>query len=107
MEKENLELKKLKKLAIEKLLSDEYGKYDYVEDLLGREYIMQTRPRIIRSYISELLQIPQEELNYNTFKAWLRNYKKRDAKLYPKFSTLKSQNVTENNFDDRRFFSVY
>ena len=62
---------------MQKLLSQKYGKYDYVEDLLDREYIMQTKPRKIREHISELLKIPIEDLNYNTFLGWLRTYKKR------------------------------
>lgn len=100
MGKERPESESLNKLATERLLNAKYGKYDYVEILLGEEYIMQNKPRIIRLYISELLQIPQEKLNYNTFKAWLKNYKKRAAKLDNVSSALKNENKSENNNKD-------
>ena len=105
MEQKNQQLKDLKKLAREKLLGDEYGKYDYVEDLLGQQYILQTKPRMIRDRISDLLQIPKEELNYDTFMSWLRNYKKRAAKLNQDSSTLKNENKVEENISDPSDFT--
>ena len=100
MEKENLELKELKKLAREKLLSNEYGKYDYVEKLLGRDYILSNPPRLVRSSICKLLEIPKEQLKYDTFFSWLKSYKKRQAKLKKDSSSLTNQNPSEKNIND-------
>ena len=105
MEQKDQQLKDLKKLARGKLLGDEYGKYDYVEYLLDSQYILQTKPRMIREHISSLLQIPKEELNYDTFMSWLRNYKKRAAKLSKNSSTLKNENKPENTPDDPSDFT--
>ena len=99
MERKNSELKDLKKLARKKLLGDGYGKYDYVEDLLDTQYIMQSKPRLIRDRISDLLQIQKEQINYDTFMSWLRNYKKRAAKLDKVSPALKNENKPENNMD--------
>ena len=105
MVEKNLELKRLKKLAREKLLGDRYGKYDYVEDLLDPQYLIKTKPRLIRDHISDLLQIPEEKINYDTFISWLRNYRKKAAKLNKVTPVLKSENKPGDNMDDPSDFT--
>ena len=108
MEKESLEMENLKKLARERLLTGQYGKYDYVEDLLDREYIIKTKPRNIRLYISKMLEIPEEQINQQTFFSWLRNYKKREeknAKTQKDSSSLDNQNLLEKNTNDPSDFT--
>lgn len=100
MERKNQQLEDLKKLARKKLLGDGYGKYDYVEDLLDQQYIVKTKPRLIRERISDLLNIPKEQLNYDTFMSWLRNYKKRAAKLNKGSSSIKNENKPGNKIAD-------
>ena len=104
MEKEDLEEIKLKKLAREKLLSDRYGKYDYVENLLGRDYILGNKPRIIRSRISELLEIPEEKLNYKTFISWIISYRKKEAKGKKDSSSPDKQTFSSNDINDSSNF---
>ena len=105
MEKEDLEQVRLKKLAREKLLGDGYGKYDYVEKLLDSDYILSNKPRIIRSRISELLEIPEEKLNYKTFISWIINYRKKDAKRKKDPSSLNNQKLSEKNTNDPSDFT--
>lgn len=103
MEKESLEIENLKKLARERLLTGQYGKYDYVEDLLDSEYIIKTKPRNIRQYISKMLEIPEEQINQQTFFSWLRNYKKREqkkAKTKKDSSSFDNQKSSEKNIND-------
>ena len=100
MEQKSLELKRLKKLAREKLLGDRYGKYDYVEDLLDHQYLIKTKTRLIRDHISDLLQIPEEKINYDTFISWLRNYRKKAAKLNQVTTVPKNENKPEGPFGD-------
>lgn len=100
MEKENVELKKLKELARQKLLSDRYGKYDYVENLLERDYIIDNKPRIVLFHISELLEIPIEKLNYKTFSSWIINYRKKDATRKKNASSLDDRKLSGKNIND-------
>ena len=107
MEKESMEIENLKKLARERLLTGQYGKYDYVEDLLDSEYIIKTKPRKIRLYISKMLEIPEEQINQQTFFSWLRNYKKREEKnAKPKkdSSVPDKQTISSNDINDSANF---
>ena len=104
MEKKDLEQIKLKKLAREKLLGDRYGKYDYVENLLGRDYILSNKPRIILFRISELLEIPEEKLNYKTFISWIISYRKKQAKGKKDSSFPDKQTFTSNDINDSSNF---
>ncbi|MEO8855141.1 MAG: hypothetical protein ABI359_15260 [Ginsengibacter sp.] len=104
MEKENLELKQLKKLAREKLLGNEYGKYDYVEKLLGRDFILGNPPRLVRSYLCELLKIQKENLKYDTFMSWLKSYRKKEAKQKKDSSVPDKQTFSSNDINDSSNF---
>jgi hypothetical protein len=59
----------------ERILSQRYGKFDLVEEILTREEILNLKPRIVLKNISERLSLPEGEINRKTFWSWLRRYR--------------------------------
>ena len=59
----------------EKILSNDYGKFDLVEDILTKNEILYSRPRVIFKNITERLSMPESAINRKTFWSWLRRYK--------------------------------
>ena len=59
----------------EKILSDAYGKFDLIEDILTRQEILYSKPRVVFKNITERLSIPEDKINRKTFWSWLRRYK--------------------------------
>ena len=62
----------------ERILSNGYGKFDLVEDILTKEEILNLRPRIVLKNISERLSLPESEINRKTFWSWLRRFRQRN-----------------------------
>ena len=60
----------------EKLLSNDYGKFDLVENILTKNEILYSRPRVVFKNITERLSMPESAINRKTFWSWLRRYKK-------------------------------
>jgi hypothetical protein len=63
------------------LLGDEYGKFDLIEELLPASLLINARPRQIRRWIAEELQLPVEAVPYKTFSSWLGRYRARKRQL--------------------------
>ena len=59
----------------ERILSNGYGKFDLVEDILTKEEILNLKPRIVLKNITERLSLPEGEINRKTFWSWLRRYR--------------------------------
>jgi hypothetical protein len=59
----------------ERILSQGYGKFDLVEEILTKEEILNLKPRIVLKNISERLSLPEGEINRKTFWSWLRRYR--------------------------------
>ena len=59
----------------EKILSDAYGKFDLIEDILSRQEILSSKPRVVFKNITERLSMPESSINRKTFWSWLRRYK--------------------------------
>ena len=59
----------------ERILSNGYGKFDLVEDILTKEEILNLKPRIVLKNITERLSLPEDEINRKTFWSWLRRYR--------------------------------
>jgi hypothetical protein len=59
----------------EKILSDDYGKFDLIEDVLTRQEILYSKPRVVFKSITERLSMPEDKINRKTFWSWLRRYK--------------------------------
>lgn len=68
-------------MARDNILSGVYGRFDFCEKLLGKEVLLQERPRFLIRVICTEIDVPAEKINYQTFCSWLRRYKKRCAKL--------------------------
>ncbi len=59
----------------EKILSDDYGKFDLIEDILTKNEILYSKPRVVLKNITERLSMPESSINRKTFWSWLRRYK--------------------------------
>ena len=67
----------------ERILSENYGKFDLIEDIISPQEILNLKPRIVLKKITERLSIPLDNINRNTFWSWLRRYKKNYGQLNP------------------------
>jgi hypothetical protein len=59
----------------ERILSDNYGKFDLVEEVLTKKEILNLKPRIVLKNITERLSLPEDKINRKTFWSWLRRYR--------------------------------
>jgi hypothetical protein len=59
----------------ERILSDNYGKFDLVEEILTKEELLNLKPRIVLKNITERLSLSEDKINRKTFWSWLRRYK--------------------------------
>lgn len=74
-------INELMRLAKNNILNSTYGKFDYLEDLFGIEYIVKTKPRILIQHIAELLELKKEEINYKSFTSWQGRNKLRQKNI--------------------------
>ena len=65
----------------ERILSDGYGKFDLVEDILTKEEILNWKPRIVLKNISERLSLSSDKINRKTFWSWLRRYRQNNRSV--------------------------
>ena len=65
----------------ERILSENYGKFDLIEDIISPQEILNLKPRIVLKKITERLSIPLDNINRNTFWSWLRRYKKNNSQI--------------------------
>ena len=77
---DNIDLQEIRN----RILSDDYGKFDLIENIITRQEILNSKPRIIFKKITQQLSIPEDKINRNTFWSWLRRYKK----LYGHIDTI-------------------
>jgi len=63
----------------ERILSNGYGKFDLVENILTKNEILNLKPRIILKNITERLSLPEDEINRKTFWSWLRRYRQNNG----------------------------
>ncbi|HET7119377.1 MAG TPA: hypothetical protein VFI29_22975 [Hanamia sp.] len=70
-----MKLKSSEQKVRDRILSDGYGKFDLVEDILTKEEILNLKPRIVLKNITERLSIPEDKINRKTFWSWLSRYK--------------------------------
>src|ERR1017187_3524450 len=73
----------------ERILSEGYGKFDFIEKILTREEILYSRPRIVFKNIIVRLSMPEDKINRKTFWSWLSRYKKKHRLLNPEASATK------------------
>lgn len=82
----------------ERILSDNYGKFDLVEDILTKEEILYLKPRIVLKNITDRLSLPEGKINRKTFWSWLRRYR-QNYKPNPSFVTgIRSTRKSSVNF---------
>ena len=67
----------------DKILSDDYGKFDLIEDILTRQEILYSKPRVVFKIITERLSMREDKINRKTFWSWLRRYKQNYGSRNP------------------------
>lgn len=77
----------------DRILSDGYGKFDLVEDILTKEEILNLKPRIVLKNITERLSIPEGKINRKTFWSWLRRYKDGNKPAFHHIKSIKESTV--------------
>ena len=70
-----------------------YGKFDYLEELFGRDFLIKQKPRIVYAEILQKLELKMEDINRNSFYSWLARYKK--APKFKKSEIPKTQFQSE------------
>jgi hypothetical protein len=85
----------------ERILSNGYGKFDLVEDILTKDEILNWKPRIVLKNITERLSLSEDKINRKTFWSWLRRYKEntRPVNLNPG-NIQPTKEVTANSVDN-------
>ena len=73
----------------ERILSNGYGKFDLVEDILTKEEILNQKPRIVLKNITERLSLSEDKINRKTFWSWLRRYKGNNKPVNPFHGNIK------------------
>lgn len=81
----------------DRILSDGYGKFDLIEDILTKEEILNLKPRIVLKNITERLSLPEDKINRKTFWSWLRRYRENNKPLDFYHRNIKS--IEELNSD--------
>lgn len=69
-------MKSPKQLAKAAYLRSTYGKFDLIHDLIPKELLLKGKPRRVREWITQHLQIQEKDINANTLRSWL--YRLRD-----------------------------
>jgi len=81
----------------DRILSDNYGKFDLVEDILTKEEILNLKPRIVLKNITELLSIPEGLINRKTFWSWLRRYKDSNKPSFHHIKAIKESVINSSS----------
>ena len=81
----------------DRILSDGYGKFDLVEDILTKEEILNLKPRIVLKNITERLSIPEGQINRKTFWSWLRRYKDSNKPIFHHIKSIKESTVNSSS----------
>ena len=95
----------------ERILSEEYGKFDLIETVYPKEEILQSRPRVLLKNIMQRFSIPEGAINRKTFWSWHLRFKKRNSGEQPELSTyLKKDNAVSKKSpelsEDWRHFNL-
>ena len=61
----------------ERILSDDYGKFDLIETIYPQEEIINSLPRVLLKNIMTRFSIPHGAINRKTFWSWHLRYKKK------------------------------
>jgi hypothetical protein len=57
-------------------LSATYGKFDFIARIIPKDLVQIGKPRIIKQWLINHLEIPAEEINYSTLCSWFIRYRK-------------------------------
>ena len=65
----------------DRILSNAYGKFDLVENILTKDEILNCKPRIVLMNISERISLSEDKINRKTFWSWLRRYRQNNKPM--------------------------
>ncbi|MDQ2719396.1 MAG: hypothetical protein M3Z26_06485 [Bacteroidota bacterium] len=92
----------------ERILSEDYGKFDLIETVYAKDEILSAKPRILLKNIIDRFSIPDGTINRKTFWSWHLRYKKKNNPISPATSLFQIENsnkekVSEHSADWRDF----
>jgi hypothetical protein len=90
----------------ERILSNIYGKFDLIEDILTKEEILTLKPRIILKNITDRLSLEEDRINRKTFWSWLRRYRETN-KFNSNPSAMKAIKKSNANFVDHPIAEIH
>lgn len=88
------------KKAKDNILKSAYGKFDYMEAVFGREYLINEKPRLIYWEILLMLNLEPKDVNRKTFYSWLARYKKERKLKYVTAPNIQNQPTSEKSWMD-------
>jgi hypothetical protein len=59
------------------ILSADYGKFDFIHEVVPAEILLMAPPRIIVQYLVAELNIDKTKIHMPTLRSWLFNYRKK------------------------------
>jgi hypothetical protein len=59
------------------LLESAYGKFDLVSNLISPHLLLTGKPRRIKEWLVQNLQIKESDINSNTLRSWLYRFRKK------------------------------
>jgi hypothetical protein len=81
----------------ERILSNSYGRFDLVEDILTKEEILNWKPRIVLKNITDRLSLSADKINRKTFWSWLRRYRQHNSPVSSHLGGIKPRNSSNGN----------
>ena len=91
------QMEKILEMAREDILSNRYGKFDFVETIFPLNVLLNTRPRLLRKMICDKLELQPNQINYKTFISW----RSRFIKKYRRKPAIKQTSDEKDSMDWR------
>src|ERR1700730_2640110 len=84
----------------DRILSNGYGKFDLVEDILTKDELLNWKPRIVLKNITERISLSENKINRKTFWSWLRRYRQNNKPMNSNAGSTEPNKVSNGNTGD-------
>jgi hypothetical protein len=81
----------------DRILSNGYGKFDLIEDILTKDEILNWKPRIVLMNITERISLSEDKINRKTFWSWLRRYRQNNKPMNSNAGSKEPNKVSNGN----------
>ena len=93
------------------LLTAEYGKFDFVDNIVPKDVLLIAPPRVIVQYLVAELDIKKEQISMPALRSWLFNYRKKNVSKKVAFTGKKEESInkrfqftdTDNTTTEKKF----